>query len=388
MTDYRALQAQAEAKMAKADRIRQTASAAGRKITDAETTEIQNLDLEIASIELMAGGLRDLEHKELEAIVKNGTPVSGGSFSLGGAGVSDFRAWLKTGAEIRDASMSTSDANGGYIIPEPLHAAVWEKVRNEDPILAGAHQFDMTGGDATMTLPYKSAAGAVANATETGPRAETAAPEFTAPTLTAYDYFTNQYASQQFLDSSDAEDLLLGWIYEDLAEAAGVDAAVGDGVGKLKGLFKETDKYAVKLSGSAGVLTNTCFLTAFAALHPKYRKNAVWLMNSATLASVGNFASTATANQPLAIQNPNTGEWSLYGKPIVECTSAPDIGAANHPVAFVDLANAYACGVHHKPSILRDPFTVTPKVRFYGLIRMGGCAWQHSAGVLIKSNNA
>ena len=56
------------------------------------------------------------------------------------AAMADFRHYLKTG-EIRDASLSTTDANGGYIVPEPAHAELIEKVRKADPIFGNATLF-------------------------------------------------------------------------------------------------------------------------------------------------------------------------------------------------------------------------------------------------------
>jgi len=45
-------------------------------------------------------------------------------------------------------------------------------------------------------------------------------------------------------------------------------------------------------------------------------------------------------------------------------------------------------GIHRSTSILRDPYTAAPYVRFYAIARMGGCAWDYQAVRLLKSNNA
>ena len=64
-----------------------------------------------------------------------------------------------------------------------------------------------------MILPNKATHGVATTATETGARSEQAEPTFAVPTLTAVDYYTDQRASQQFIDSvSDAESMLLAWI--------------------------------------------------------------------------------------------------------------------------------------------------------------------------------
>jgi len=356
--------------------------------TDADRDRIMSLTGEMHALEDVAAQVRDAELEDLR------TQVAAGQTSSIGAGETadeiarrSYFNFLRTG-QIMDASLSTTDANGGYIVPEPVHADLIEKVRKEDPVFGRATLFQMAG-DTVMTLPYKSAHGVVANATETGARSEQNAPTFTAPTLTCYDYYTDQRATQQVLDSvSGIEDMLLGWIYEDVQEQAGADAVSGNGSTKIKGLFAETDKYTTKLSGSAGALVNTNFLTVYFSLPVKYRKSAVWLMSGATLAVVAAMAHPAsTATVPLATQD-QAGNWTVLGKQIAETDSAPAIGASAYPVAFADIKAAYAVGIHRNTSVLRDPYTATPYVRFYGLARMGGCAWDYQAAILLKSNNS
>jgi HK97 family phage major capsid protein len=190
------------------------------------------------------------------------------------------------------------------------------------------------------------------------------------------------------LDSvSGFEDMLLGWIAEDIQEQAGKDAVTGDGTTKIKGLFTETAKYQTHLSDSAGALVNTNFLTVYFALPVKYRRNGAFLMNGGTLATVAAMAYPNLNNTPLAVQNAS-GDWTILGKPVLESDSAPAIGAANFPVAFGDIASGYAVGIHRSTTILRDPYTATPYIRFYAVARMGGCAWDYQAIRLLKSNNA
>ena len=342
---------------------------------------------EIHALEETAGEMRDAELAELREIVSGGQSLGGAGQTADEAAMAAFRQYLKTG-EIMDASLSTTDANGGYIVPEPAHAELIEKVRKADPVFGNATLFRLTG-DTVIQLPYKSAHGAVANAAETGARSEQNAPTFTSPTLTCYDYYTDQRATQQVLDSvAGFENMLLGWIAEDIQEQAGADAVAGNGSTKIKGLFAETSgKYALKLSGSAGALVNTNFLTVYFSLPVKYRRGGDWLMNGATLATVAAMAYPNMSNIPLATQD-SAGNWSILGKRVLESDSAPAIGAAAYPVAFADVKAAYAVGIHRNTSILRDPYTATPYVRYYGLARMGGCAWDYQAAILLKSNDS
>lgn len=379
--DYRIVEERTKALEAKALEI-----SAKETQTPAEHDEFVSLMAEIHANEKIAAELRDAEIAELRDIVARGTQIGGGEPSKEEAEIKAFKNFLRTG-EIQAASMSTTDANGGYLVPEPIHAELIEKIRKNDPVYGNATLFPMKG-DTTLNLPYKSAHGVVSNAAEAGARSEQNAPTLTAPTLVCYDYYSDQRATQQFVDSVEgAEDMLMGWMFEDVQEQAGADAVNGDGSTKIKGLFTETDKYTTKLSGSAGALANTNFLTVYFSLPVKFRANGAWLMSGATLATVAAFAHPASANVLLANQD-NAGNWTILGKKVLETDSAPAIGASNYPVAFADLKAAYAVGVHRSTSILRDPYTATPKIRYYALARLGGCAWDYQAAILLKSNNS
>jgi HK97 family phage major capsid protein len=127
-------------------------------------------------------------------------------------------------------------------------------------------------------------------------------------------------------------------------------------------------------------------VTTYFKLPIKYRKKAVWIMAPATLGTAAAYADPASASVKLATQQGD--DWFIYGKKVVESDSAPAIGNGLYPVAFGDIAQAMAVGIHRVPSVLRDPYTAAPKVRFYGLGRLGAAAWNYEACRLIKSDNA
>jgi HK97 family phage major capsid protein len=383
MFDYRELQGRADLLQKQVEEL-----TAKEEPTAADRDKIMGLMGEIRALEDTAGDLRDAEVKELREIVAR----SGSAVVLDPQAqeVADFKNYLKTG-EIKNASMTTTDANGGFLVPEPKHAELMEFVRKNNPIFGLATKFDLVGGDATIYLPMKVTHGVVAAAAETGARSEQNAPTFEGPTLTCYEYYTDQRATQKTLDSiAGIEDQLVEWIYGDIFEQAEYDAAVGNGSTKIKGLFAHvtgsTPDYPIDLSATADALNNTCWLTTYFKLPIKYRRNAVWMMAPATLGVAAAYADPASASIKLATLV--NDQWMIYGKRVVECDSAPAIGNGLFPVAFGDIAQAYAVAVHRTPTVLRDPYTAKPYVSFYGLGRLGGVAWNHEALRLIKSDNA
>ncbi len=319
----------------------------------------------------------------------DGTPVLGGPGETADGGASDdFRAFMKTG-ETRAALVAGTGANGGFIVPEALHAPVAEKYRKISAIIGLATKFDLEGGNTSMYLPYKSAHGVVASTTETGARTEQTEPTFSGgagSALTCYDYYTDQRTTQTWLDAvPNGEQMMLEWVLGDFYEQLGVDVAVGNGTTKASGLFAATAFYGTMLSGSAGAVTNTSILALYTAVQPKYRVNGAWIMNSATF---GVCLAFAYPNTQTPLVQWVDGHPFMLGKPILEDSNAPAIGAANYPIAFGDVSQGYAIGVHKQTTVLRDPFTDKPRVIFYGLARMGGVPWDPNAIVLLKSNNS
>ena len=192
--DYRALEDKAKGLQGQAEAIHALRDEDGN-VPEHKRDELMRLMGEIHALEDTAGEMKDAELAELREIVERGSTLTGAGQAAGEAEMANFRHYIKTG-EIRDASLSATDANGGYIVPEPAHAELIEKVRKVDPIFGNATLFRLTG-DVVIQLPYKSAHGVVANATETGARSEQNAPTFTGPTLTCYDYYSDQRATQQ-----------------------------------------------------------------------------------------------------------------------------------------------------------------------------------------------
>jgi len=298
----------------------------------------------------------------------------------------------KVTPELRASLVAGTDANGGYMVPEPAHGPFLEKARAYNPVFGAATLFELTG-DTKMYLPYKAAVGVATTATETGARAEQNAPTIGNATLECFDYWSDQRATQQFMDSTvvngqPAEDWMMQSIYNDIIEKAELDAVTGTGSTALTGLFSAAavSWYSTSLSGASNALVNTAFLKWFFALHPKYRANASWVMNSTTLATVAGYVWPNTYDKLVEVGA--DGVTRILGKPVLECQNAPAIGDGLYPVAFGDIRQGYAVGVHRSVSVLRDPYTATPKIRYYGLGRIGGVPWDPAAVLLGKSDDA
>lgn len=379
--DYRSIDRQAE-------ELRQIgAELAGKgELAPEERDRLMNITGRLEELDRLRIEVRDAELEEARSIAESGRPV--GETAEADKASAAFRSFIKTGAEDRTL-LAQTDANGGFVVPEPLRAPLIEKFRKVSPLLAEVSSFNFTG-DTKFYLPRKDTHGVVANAAEATARTAQTDPTFTNATLEAFDYYTDQRVSQQFLDGVDgAENYVTDWIYGDFAEqfASHVAAGTTGATQKTQGIFTASSTYSSILSGVAAGLVNTKFLELFFTLPQAFRANAKWYMSPATLSAIVGYAFPNLNNTPL-VQTTANGTFTILGKPVVEVDDAPAIGAANFPVAFGDLKQGYATGIHKTVSILRDPYTATPNVRFYALGRMGGVPWNKDAVVLLKSNNA
>ena len=373
--DYRQLEADA-------DRLQKRAGslAAKQNRSAEERDELMSLQGQIHALEDTAGRVKEAELVELRASIARGTAPVVGGYDSGDS--RDFYDYLRTG-DLRNAALSTTDANGGYIVPEPLHAGLIEKVRLIDGIFGNAAQLDISGGDSSIMLPYKSGHGQAVWAGESAARSEQTEPVFTSAALVCYELYSDQRATQQVVDSiPNFEQMMLGWLYGDIYEALGSSIATGDGNTQAVGLFTEGAGYTLKASTSASAVLNTNAALLYFALNSKYRPNAKWYANGATIAALCAFANPANDNLSLVDQS---GEvFTMLGKPLVEVEGAPAIDTDHLPLAFGDLSQGYMIATHRRPTVLVDPYTASPKVRYSALSRLGGAPWDKQAVVLLK----
>lgn len=111
------------------------------------------------------------------------------------------------------------------------------------------------------------------------------------------------------------------------------------------------------------------------SLKRQYRGNAIWTMNDATLGAIrkfkdgqGNYLWGMTAPSNLMAGAVGT----LLGHPVVTDDFMPDRAADSFPVAFGDFNRAYYVIDRTGMSILRDPYTAVPYVKFVARRRVGG----------------
>jgi len=343
---------------------------------------------EVSALEAQARELREHELEQFKAAAQTGSEI--GAPSAHADQVAAFTNFVRTGDITNAALLTTPDANGGYIMPQPMREAIVDIVRKVNPIMENATVINLTKpGTFKVELPRKLTATAGGWVAETAARPATNAPTLGRQTLECFEWYAFPEATQSFLDSvSNAEQFLIDDIAATFAATLGTGLAVGTGSGSSQpdGVFTGTAFYTTKLSSTVDSVDAAQIIGSYFALPAKYLPTAKFYANGATVGALSALAWPNLGDTPLVSWN--NGTPSIMGKEIVIVDDAPAIGNGAFPIAFGDMARAYAVGMHSDISTLRDPFTNKPYVGFYSTGRAGGTFWDPNALLLLKSDNA
>jgi HK97 family phage major capsid protein len=218
-------------------------------------------------------------------------------------------------------------------------------------------------------------------------RPETNSPQFREIKPPMGEIYSLPGVTQRLLDDNgfDLENWLIDELSEAFGEGEGAAFVSGDGVNKPRGFLtydiastadgvRSESKIQYVASGASGDFAATTpsdkLIKLVYSLKPRYRKNAVWLMNSNTLERVRvmkNDQKDYIWRFGIESGQPST----LLGYPVYEDENMPDISENSLSIAFGDFLRGYTI-VDRNSTMLRDPFTAKPNVLFYSTRRVGG----------------
>jgi len=323
-------------------------------------------------------------------------PMLAGGRPMGSAAFEGFLRSGSGGVEMK-AMSGTSDAAGGYAVPEEIDGLIDATLKSISPIRAIANVVKV--GSSGYRKLVTSGGIASGWAAETAARTETATPVFNEVAPPSGDLYANPAASQAMLDDAafDVEQWLAQEIAREFAAAEGSAFVGGNGTNKPKGFLAAptaatgdgvrafgTLQYLA--SGAAGAFAanpEDKLIDLMQSLRAPYRQGASWVMNSATLAKIRKFKTTDGAflwAPSLAVGQPAT----LLGYPVVEAEDMPDIAANSLSIAFGNFKAGYLIAERGETQILRDPYSNKPFVHFYATKRVGGMVSNSEAIKLMK----
>ena len=368
--------------------VKQDALEASCEALERQDEEVEALKAEVAQLKARV---------DAQAVTSARPALSGATQQKSAFVESYLRKGIEAGVELK-AMVGTSEAAGGYAVPEEIDAQIDRALTSISPIRAIVNVVKVgSAGYRKLVATGGTPSGWVS---EDAARPETDTPAFAEIAPPFGELYANPAASQTMLDDAafDVESWLASEIATEFARAEGAAFVSGSGVNRPKGFLAAPTSAAADgvrpfgtlqfvASGAAGGFAASNpqdrLIDLVQALRPPYRQGAVFVMNSATAARIRKLktADGAFLWQPgLVAGQPDT----LLGYPVVEAEDMPDIAADSLSIAFGNFKAGYLIAERTETQILRDPYTHKPFVHFYATKRVGGQVSNSEAIKLMK----
>lgn len=239
--------------------------------------------------------------------------------------------------EMVNALQIGTDSEGGYLVPDEYEKTLVEALEEENIFRKLAHVISTSSGD--RKIPVVASKGSASWVDEEGtiPDSDDA---FNQVSIGAYKLGTLIKVSNELLNDSVFN--LESYISKEFARRIGSkeeDAFFnGNGTGKPVGIFNATGGAEVGVTAaSATAITADAIIDLFYSLKAPYRKNAVWILNDATIKAIrklkdnnGNYLWQPS----LTAGTPDT----ILGRPVYTSSYVPTIAAGAKTIAFGDFS--------------------------------------------------
>ena len=272
---------------------------------DALEASFEALEREGEDLELLKGEMAALRARVDAQAIAGARPALSGAKSAGSSPFVEnyLRKGMEAGVELK-ALAGTSEAAGGYAVPEEIDATIDRVLTAISPIRAIANVVKVgSAGYRKLVTKGGTPSGWVS---EDAARAETNTPDFVEIAPPFGELYANPAASQAMLDDAafDVEAWLAQEIATEFARAEGAAFVSGTGVNRPKGFLAAPTSAQVDGARAFGTLQ---FVTSGAAggfaasnpqdrlidlvqaLRPPYRQGAAFVMNSSTAARIRKF---------------------------------------------------------------------------------------------------
>lgn len=239
--------------------------------------------------------------------------------------------------EMVNALQIGTDSEGGYLVPDEYEKTLVEALEEENIFRKLAHVISTSSGD--RKIPVVASKGSASWVDEEGtiPDSDDA---FNQVSIGAYKLGTLIKVSNELLNDSVFN--LESYISKEFARRIGSkeeDAFFnGNGTGKPVGIFNATGGAEVGVTAaSATAITADEIIDLFYSLKAPYRKNAVWILNDATIKAIrklkdnnGNYLWQPS----LTAGTPDT----ILGRPVYTSSYVPTIAAGAKTIVFGDFS--------------------------------------------------
>lgn len=288
-----------------------------------------------------------------------------------------------------------SDPDGGYAVLEQMSSTMTTKLYDDVTIRRLARVVTITSGS-EFVEPIDKDEIESGWTSEKGSRPETDAAQLAMLKIPLREVYAMPRATQNLLD--DASFDIGGWLERKITDKFGRDENTafvsGAGVDRPRGFLTydtattddDTRAWNViqhVVSGAAATVTADGLRNLYWSLRAPYRRNATWVMSSATANQIDKLKSGD--GEYLWRDGMNAGAPpTLLGLPVSFDEEMPATEAGALPIALADWQRAYTIVDRPGIKMLRDPYTARPFVNFYSTKRVGGALSNSEAIKLLK----
>ena len=236
---------------------------------------------------------------------------------------------------VLNALQEGTDSEGGYLVPDEFERTLVEALEEENVFRTLAHVIRTSSGD--RKIPVVASKGSASWVDEEGAYQESD-DVFSQVSIGAYKLGTMIKVSEELLADSVFD--LEAYISKEFARRIGAREEEsffnGDGKGKPLGILAAAGGAEVGVTAaSATAITADEVIDLFYSLKAPYRKNAVWVLNDATVKQIRKLKDTTGQYlwQPsLVAGTPDT----LLGRPVKTSAFMPTAAAGAKTIAFGD----------------------------------------------------
>lgn len=278
----------------------------------------------------------------------------------------------KNNFDVQNALQIGTDSEGGYLVPDEFEKTLMESLVEENIFRQLAKVITTSSGD--KKIPVVATKGTASWVDEEGNIPDTD-DVFGQVSIGAYKLATMIKVSEELLNDSIFN--LESYIAKEFARRIGTKEEeaffIGDGTGKPTGIFNTTGGAGVGVTAaSATVITIDEVMDLFYSLKSPYRKNAVFVMNDATVKAIRKLKDgtgqyiwqpSITAGQPDTILT----------RPVKTSAYVPNIASAAKTIAFGDFGYYWVADRQGRSfQRLNELYAATGQVGFRATQRVDG----------------
>jgi HK97 family phage major capsid protein len=343
------------------------------------------MEVIIDKLENMNNQIRDLSTKSDDRISKLENAMSRPALMCEGNSVElkAFGEFIRSGMEYKSLS-GLEESSGGYtIIPElykdimgHINAkSVFRKLASIERISTNSLDILLEKDNFDCNWEKEGAA-----------RNETNSSKLAQKRISVHELYAQPKATQKLLDDSEIN--ITSWLSSRLADSflrAENKAFInGDGDNKPKGILSYVDTEIEQRSvAEEGKITFEDILDFTNILDETYLSKASFLMHRSSLLEIQKLKD----NNGRFLWQPSltsTIPGNIFGIPVYTSSDMPIFEAGKVAIAMADFSEAYKIVDRSDISIMRDPFTEKPFVKFYSVKRVGGDVVNTNAIKLLK----